>query len=243
MNRFLLVVLVSLTLLMTSQDKPPANRRNFVACPIVRDTKTMPCWLAEYNGEIYYLGQQGSSGAEFYPPQLNHEVLVEGTVASENRVCGGIPLSPVRVSVLREINRTCNTLLPAEEGYEPPPPPPYPSRASLPDTTREFKIPFDFDSDYLALHTTRIVGEAARIAKTVNAAKIEVKGYRATTWLSNGQKIIEAESIAEMRAKKISEILSGLGLKTVSVSWKSEPESCDGVNDSQQRRVTISLKP
>ena len=243
MNRFLLVVLVSLTLLMTSQDKPPANRRNFVACPIVRDTKTMPCWLAEYDGEIYYLGQQGSSGAEFYPPQLNHEVLVEGTVASENRVCGGIPLSPVRVSVLREINRTCNTLLPAEEGYEPPPPPPYPSRAPLPDTTREFKIPFDFDSDYLTLHTTRIVGEAARIAKIVNAAKIEVKGYRATTWLSNGQKIIEAESIAEMRAKKISEILSGLGLKTVSVSWKSEPESCDGVNDSQQRRVTISLKP
>ena len=240
MNRFLLVVLVSLTLLITSQDKPPANRRSFVACPIVRDTKTMPCWLAEYEGEIYYLGQQGSSGAEFYPPQLNHEVLVEGTVASENRVCGGIPLSPVRVSVLREINRTCNTLLPAEEGYEPPP---YPSRAPLPDTTREFKIPFDFDSDYLALHTTRIVGEAARIAKTVNAAKIEVKGYRATTWLSNGQKIIEAESIAEMRAKKISEILSGLGLKTVSVSWKSEPESCDGVNDSQQRRVTISLKP
>jgi len=26
---------------------PPANRRNFVACPIVRDTKTLPCWLAE----------------------------------------------------------------------------------------------------------------------------------------------------------------------------------------------------
>ena len=23
-------------------DQPPANRRNFVACPIVRDTKTLP---------------------------------------------------------------------------------------------------------------------------------------------------------------------------------------------------------
>ena len=26
-------------------DQPPGNRRNFVACPIVRDTKTLPCWL------------------------------------------------------------------------------------------------------------------------------------------------------------------------------------------------------
>ena len=110
-------------------------------------------------------------------------------------------------------------------------------------SAREFKIPFDFDSDYLTLHTTRIVGEAARIAKLVNAAKIEVKGYRATTWLSNGQKIIEAESIAEMRAKKIGEILTGLGLATVNVSWKTAPEPGDGVNDAQQRRVTISFIP
>jgi hypothetical protein len=29
-------------------DQPPANRRNFIACPIVRDTKTLPRWLAEY---------------------------------------------------------------------------------------------------------------------------------------------------------------------------------------------------
>ena len=243
MNKTITLLIVVMVVSFLQADKPPANRRNFVACPIVRDTKTMPCWLAEYDGEIYYLGQQGSSGAEFYPPQLNHEVLVEGTVTSERRVCGGIPLSPVRVSVLREINRACNTLLPAEEGSEPPPPPPYPARAPLPDTTREFKIPFDFDSDYLTLHTTRIVGEAARIAKLVNAAKIEVKGYRATTWLSNRQKIIETESIAEMRTKKVGAILSGLGLKTVSVSWKNEPEPCDGVTDSANRRVTISLKP
>ena len=26
-------------------------RRNFVACPIVQDTKTVPCWLSEYEGE------------------------------------------------------------------------------------------------------------------------------------------------------------------------------------------------
>ena len=39
----------------------------------------------------YFLGLQGSSASEFYPPQLNHEVLVEGTVTTEARICGGIP--------------------------------------------------------------------------------------------------------------------------------------------------------
>src|SRR5262245_1426135 len=101
-------------------EKPPANRRNFVACPIVRDTKTLPCWLAEYEGELYFLGLQGSSASEFYPPQLNHEVLVEGTVTNEPRICGGIPLKPVRISVIAELNRGCNTLLPAEDGMEAP---------------------------------------------------------------------------------------------------------------------------
>ena len=229
-------------------DMPPANRRNFVACPIVRDTKTMPCWLAEYEGELYYLGQQGSSSSEFYPPQLNHEVLVEGTVASDKRVCGGIPLTPIRISVLAEINRGCNTLLPAEDGLEPPPAPARRSvdqmRAQGADTAvREFVVPFDFDSDYLTLHTTRVVGEAARVAKAVKPAKIEVTGYRATTWLSNGKKFIEAESIAAKRANKVGEILIGLGLPaaTVSAISKTEPESCDGVTDAAKRRVTIKI--
>jgi hypothetical protein len=30
---------------------------------------------------------------------------------------------------------------------------------------REFTVPFDFDSNYLILHSTHIVGEAARVAK------------------------------------------------------------------------------
>jgi hypothetical protein len=34
------------------------QQRSFVACPIVRDTKTVPCFLAEYDGELYYLGIQ-----------------------------------------------------------------------------------------------------------------------------------------------------------------------------------------
>ena len=94
---------------------------NFVACPVVRDTKTVPCFLAEYQGETYFLGIQQDITAEFYPPQLLHEVLVEGTVVAGPRVCGGIPLKPLHVSVLPELNRACNTILPAEPGIDAPP--------------------------------------------------------------------------------------------------------------------------
>ena len=62
------------------------QQRNFVSCPIVRDTKTVPCFLAEYDGELYYLGIQQDITSEFHPPQLKHEVLVEGRVA-EVRAC------------------------------------------------------------------------------------------------------------------------------------------------------------
>ncbi len=256
MKKTLTVLMMLVALFMTSgtsatrNNTPPANRRNFVACPIVRDTKTMPCWLAEYDGELYFLGLQGSSASAFYPPQLNHEVLVEGTVTNEPRICGGIPLKPIRISVIAELNRGCNTLLPAEDGMEAPPAPARRFVDSMrepgKDTSqREFNVPFDFDSDYLTLHTTRIVGETARVAKAINATKIEVTGYRATTWLSNGKKFVEAESVAAKRANKIGEILIGLGLPaaTVSVNAKTEPEPCDGVTDADQRRVTIKLIP
>ena len=247
MNKLLIAILVSCAL-VTGQEKPPANRRNFIACPIIRDTKTLPCWLAEYEGETYFLGLQGSSASEFYPPQLNHEVLVEGTITNEPRICGGIPLKALRISVLPEINRACNTLLPAEDGMEAPN---FPAKRFTDDMrkpgtdteTREFIVPFDFDNDYLTFHTTKIVSEAARVAKAIKVAKIEVTGYRATTWLSNGKKFIEVESIAEKRAKKVGEIMVGLGFSNASVNWKSEPEPCDGVTDAQKRRVTISLKP
>jgi outer membrane protein OmpA-like peptidoglycan-associated protein len=254
MKQTLTILIVTAALIFTSgtharrDDKPPPNRRNFVACPIVRDTKTLPCWLAEYEGELYFLGVQGSSASEFYPPQLNHEVLVEGTVTNEARICGGIPLKPVRISVIAELNRGCNTLLPAEDAMDAPPAPARrfvdAMRNPGTDTSqREFTVPFDFDSDYLTLHTTRIVGEAVRVAKAVKPAKIEVIGYRATTWLSNGKNLIEAESIAAKRANKVGEILVGLGLasSSVSVQGKVEPEPCDGVTDADKRRVTIKI--
>ena len=97
------------------------QQRNFVTCPVVRDTKTVPCFMAEYDGEIYFLAMQQDIQAEIYPPQLLHEVLVEGTVQPGPRVCGGVPLKPIKLSVLPEVNPACNTILPAEPGIEAPP--------------------------------------------------------------------------------------------------------------------------
>ena len=44
--------LVSGTAICVGADGP---RKNFVSCPIVRDTASVPCWLSEYDGELYFL--------------------------------------------------------------------------------------------------------------------------------------------------------------------------------------------
>src|SRR5262252_5981097 len=109
------------------------QRKNFVSCPVVQDTKTVPCWLAEYGGELYYLGIQTDIGADFHPPYLGHKVLVEGVVSDEPRICGGIVLKPVMVSPIVEPDGSCNTILPAVDKYTVPfaPRPPGPSGGTL----------------------------------------------------------------------------------------------------------------
>jgi hypothetical protein len=72
---------------------PPANHRNFVACPIVRDTSTVPCWLAEDKGETYFLTIQTDVSAPVTPPWLGHRVLVEGVVSNEPRICASVAAS------------------------------------------------------------------------------------------------------------------------------------------------------
>ena len=109
-------------------------RKNFVSCPIVRDTASVPCWLAEYDGELYFLTIQSDVTSPVTPPWLGHRVLVEGTVSAEPRICGGIVLKPVHLSVMPEPDASCNTMLPAEERYNltfEPPRPPGPSKGRL----------------------------------------------------------------------------------------------------------------
>lgn len=230
------------------------QQRNFVSCPIVRDTKTVPCFLAEYQGEVYYLGIQQDITSDFHPPQLKHEVLVEGRVVPGPRVCGGIPLQPVSISVLKEVNLSCNTLLPAETGIEAPEAARGAGPSSLHRTEavstrepltgrQEFIVLYAFNDDYLEYAANRIVTEAAAYARRVNASNVKVSGYRATTLLSNGDRLVEKAGLAERRAQNIATLLRGLSVAGVTVEWKNDPEPGDGQTDPSHRRVTILVTP
>ena len=223
-----------------------AQNLSFVACPVVRDTKTVPCWLAEYKGETYYLGNQGGVAQDFYPPQLNHEVLVEGVIADGPRVCGGVPLRPVKTSVLLEINRACNTILPVEDGIDAPERSPSREPVSWVRSAgpADVTIFFDFDNDFLSLHTTTAVQRIAEQFKKTGGSSIEVTAFRGASKLSNGSVMVEQPMIAAARAAKVREILVGLGVPQASlkVSVVSAPAATDGINDPWSRKVTLSVK-
>jgi len=231
-----------------------AQERNFVACPIVRDTKTVPCYLAEYEGKLYFLGIQQDITASFHPPQLKHEVLVEGRVADGPLVCGGIPLQPLSISVIKEVNPACNTLLPAEPGIEAPPaargagPASRPLTLSAPPAEsltgrQEFTILYEFNNDYVEFASIATVRKAADYAAKIQASAVNVMGYRATTLLSNGQRLVERPDLAEKRAQAIGTLLRGSGVTGVKVDWKKEAEPGDGKTDPSRRRVTITVIP
>ena len=229
------------------QSSSSPARRNFVACPIVRDTKTQPCWLAEYEGELYYLGQQGGVADDFYPPQLGHLALVEGAVG-QGRVCGGIPLQPVKVSVLRELTPACRAMLPAEDGIEAPPPIPAP-RGPAPswvkvDGPGDVTLYFDFDNDFFSLHVTVALTDLAKHVAQFKESRVEVTGFRAATRLTNGQVMTEREGMGSIRARKAADTLAGLGVpaRVITVNAPSQAQPADGVNDPWNRRVEIRVR-
>ena len=246
--------LILLTVLSSSANQSSAQqsssspaRRHFVACPIVRDTKTQPCWLAEYDGELYYLGQQGGVANDFYPPQLGHLALVEGAVG-QGRVCGGIPLQPVKVSVLRELTPACRAMLPAEDGIEAPPPIPAP-RGPAPswvkvDGPGDVTLYFDFDNDFFSLHVTVALTDLAKHVAQLEESRVEVTGFRAATRLTNGQVMTERDDMGSIRARKVADTLTGLGVpaRVITVNAPTEAQPADGVNDPWNRRVEIRVR-
>jgi len=235
-------------------------RKNFVSCPIVRDTASVPCWLAEYEGELYFLTIQSDVTSPVTPPWLGHRVLVEGVVSSEPRICGGIVLKPVHLSVMPEPDASCNTMLPAEERYnltfEPPRPPgpskgrlafdnaPAPVKASpaaLP-STKEFVVPYDFDA-LVGFNHARVLTDVLEFARAVNAREIEIVGYRGAARLSNGQVMSEEADIGKRRAEQLAMLLQGANLKSPSykVTWRDESASATGVDDYAIRHAVITV--
>ena len=231
--------------------------KNFVRCPVVQDTKTVPCWLSEYKGELYYLGIQTDSSAEFHPPYLGHKVLVEGVVSNEPRICGGIVLKPVVVSPLLEPDPSCNTILPAEDKYTVPfaPRPPGPSEGTLAFQTapaqtaqegsaKEFSIYYDFDAPVTGRHAA-VLTQIVDYAQKSEAKRVIVNGYRGATLLADKTVVAEREGIAKARAEEVADLLKRAGLlKTaIQVTFRSEPEPPKGVEDWQSRRTTVRVEP
>jgi hypothetical protein len=258
--RAVLLVASTLVALPLGADEALVERRNFVACPIVRDTQSVPCWLAEYDGELYFLTLQTDVSSPVTPPWLGHRVLVEGTVARDRpRICGGAVLEPVVLSVLPELDAACNTpVLPAEDRYNltfEPPRPPGPSAGRLAfaggptppppaEPPREFTLRYDFEGLVVFRHAGDLTAilDAARARK---ARTVSITGHRGSVLLSNGTTLTEQPSVARRRAEQIAALLRGAGLTDVDyrIDWQDEPGAADGLNDATLRRVQVELTP
>jgi outer membrane protein OmpA-like peptidoglycan-associated protein len=228
----------------SAQAAAPATERNFVACPIVLDTQDVPCWVAEYQGERYFLAvQTGRSAGVTFVPQLKHRVLVEGTAHPDQpRMCGGIVLSPVKLSVFPDVEPGCGKMLPGD-GYTVKSPRPIgpdgdppggkttavrlqrpgtPSRAQLEAEVRadaaagkprEFEILYFFGSNYLPFPVEQAsVDQAANYFAATNGSQVLVTGYRGEALLSNGKKLVEDLPLAQQRAEKVVTILANFGI-------------------------------
>ncbi|MEO6340104.1 MAG: hypothetical protein ABIO39_08715 [Caulobacteraceae bacterium] len=234
---------------------------SFVTCPIVQDTDTVPCWMADYQGKRYYLGIQQEQSSAFHPPWLSHQVLVEGVVSDEPSICGGTVLKPVKTSPLPEIDLNCNVMLPAEARYQVPfavrGPGPNPRkfegvrgpRAETPPPVAPFKPQtftayYDFDTEWATL-STRAMTEAMNYAKAINAKQVEVTGYRAVSKLSDGRDFAERPDMAKRRAERMGATLRDIGVpaQTIKVSWSEKALPGNGVDDDTRRKTTIVVKP
>jgi hypothetical protein len=255
------VALIALLATVTTA-AAPEQHRNFVTCPIVRDTSTVPCWLAEYKGELYFLTLQTDVSAPVNPPQLGHQVLVEGVVSDEPRICGGVVLKPVVLSVLPELDNSCSTVLPAEERYnltfEPPRPPgpsrgrlafapdpsaPPPRPAAVPDSgPRTFALQYDFDGLIAFRHAGQLQ-QIHEFAQKSRATHVEITAYRTSSLLSDDTLFTEREDVGRRRAEQVASLLkeAGLAKLTFDVRWHDAPRP-DGVNDARHRRADVTIR-
>lgn len=255
-------IAATLTLLGTSAlaQTPPPEVRNFVSCPIVRDTDTVPCWLSEYDGELYFLGIQTDISSPFSPPFLGHKVVVEGRISNDKpRICGGIVLEPVKVSVVPEIDRNCDTILPAEDQYKVDSPrPPGPSSGRLafqgtdaprrqapppPTGAQEFRIDYSFDGRVEGSNAGQLAA-ILRHAEAINATRIRIVGRSGPVLLSDGTLHREKSYMAQARAEEVEKLLRGAGLVNIAydVSWE-QLDTADGIDDWEARHTAVTVLP
>jgi hypothetical protein len=218
----------------------------FVTCPMLRDTATVPCWLAEYEGQLYYLGAQGEFPAEVSAPSLGRQALIEGTPTGEQR-CGGRVLADVHVSIRPERDAACEAMLPAVDGIRAEAPQGTAASETRPAQTapaappmlgsRKFEVLFDFDWATTG-RDTDVIQEAVAYAKANPKAELRVQGYRASVRLSGGKLLEEAEGIDVQRASGVIATMQALGVETDILAIDNPiPE----LGDHTRRRAVIDV--
>jgi outer membrane protein OmpA-like peptidoglycan-associated protein len=235
------------------------HARSFVTCPIFRNTERQ-CWLARSGGVTYYI-DPGTG----YRPQLGFKVLVEGQATNEPKICGGVVLNPIHVSVLPERAPQCETILPAAGfasppirnnfGYvkhaDDPPLPKYEPGTVLglpapPYHHLHYTVYFMFDRAFLPEGTTEVIVEAAAAyIRASKATQVTVTGYAGSSRLDDGHVMVETGHIAEQRAKLVADALAKLGTggSPVDVRFIANAAPADGVTDADHRKVVIEIEP
>jgi hypothetical protein len=209
----------------------------FVACPLIRDTPELPCWMVRHQGTLYYMGiQEGRSYvATWYQPQLKHKALVEGVVAEGEQVCGGVPLKDIHVSDLPEVSPECDEILPTKGFVSPKGRPIGPdfgaAAGQAPLLIRDvspgapvlytdadvsarrplrFEISYNFNSDFLQFpaQQNRVV-QAQAYAKAIKAREIRLTAFRGAALLSDGQVLNEDPVYPARRKDNLVTVLTG----------------------------------
>lgn len=234
---------------------------NFRSCPVVRDTTTVPCWLAEHDGELYYLGIQTDISADFHPPYLGHQVIVEGQISPDQpRICGGVVLDPVVISPVAEPDANCNTILPVVDEYQVdfnprppgpstgrlafqgPPPAPVETQPTDPAEGEEFSLYYYHDGRVEG-RNSGVLNRIVRYAQEVDANEIQVTGYSGSVLLSNGDELDERPELGRLRAEEVKKLLVGAGLDAGVIRTEWEPAvPGDGAEDWQNRRTTVRVR-
>jgi hypothetical protein len=209
-----------------------ANALAFVACPQFRDLKidvplASSCWVVEHQGRKIGLGN--SLGT----PQLGHKMLVEAVdTGSADSYCGGQVLSEVRVSVLPEVDNTCQTVLDAEGVTLPPPPPFSPPALSTepatPYTSSSFVVLFAHQSDFIGTGLGSIpffadVEKAAKLAIRGNAKAVVITGHAIGTLLVDGPPAMESMETAMARAERVALAMRMLGVPAEKITVNASP--------------------
>ena len=222
---------------------------SFTACPLFRNTENSRCWLTDKGGVVYYIGRSETS------PQLLHKVLVEGVISNEPRSCGGVVIRPVYISVLPELDYSCNTILP-DNGDNPTEPLLYEKSTEqqlaadaptpipqAPFDDKKFVARFDYDSTFLGPSLQGAIETAGLYAIASKANHVRVVGHISGAKLDDGAILVERRDLAKVRAQTVAAALTAIGVDAarLDVSWLEDAPAPDGAHDAEKRVVDIDV--